>query len=66
MEALMKTAVPLIGVIMRNWTFLHLFVDEDGVSRVDPNFTRGLMAVDFAPPALPMFVTPLLMCSRLQ
>ncbi len=51
---------------MRNWTFLHLFVDEDGVSRVDPNFTRGLMAVDFAPPALPMFVTPLLMCSRLQ
>lgn len=39
------------------WTLLHLFADESGVSRVDPNFTQELTAVDFAPPAPPMFVS---------
>ncbi len=40
---------------MHNWTFLHLFVGENGVSRVDPHFTQELAVVDFAPPAPPMF-----------
>ncbi|MDY0391079.1 cupin domain-containing protein [Desulfobulbus oligotrophicus] len=42
---------------MHNWTFLHLFVDEDDVSRVDPHFTQELTAIEFAPPAPPMFVS---------
>ncbi len=42
---------------MCNWTLLHLFVDENGVSRVDSHFTQELVAVDFAPPAPPMFVS---------
>lgn len=43
---------------MYHWKFLHLFVDENGVSRVDPNFTQMLDAVEFAPPAPPMLVSP--------
>lgn len=43
---------------MHNWKFLHLFVDENGVSRVDPHFTQTLDAVEFAPPAPPMLVSP--------
>ncbi len=42
---------------MHSWTLLHLFADENGVSRVDPRFTRELAAVEFAPPAPPMFVS---------
>lgn len=42
---------------MCNWTFLHLFVGEDDVSRVDPHFTQKLTAVNFAPPAPPMFAS---------
>lgn len=41
---------------MRSWTFLHLYADENGVSRVDPNFVQELAAVEFAPPAPPMFM----------
>jgi hypothetical protein len=36
-------------------TFLRLFADDDGVTRVDHGFSRELAAVDFAPPAAPMF-----------
>ena len=42
---------------MRNWTFLHLFVNEEGISCIDPHFSLELAAVDFAPPAPPMFVS---------
>lgn len=41
---------------MPNPTFLHLFSDENGVSRVNPGFRRELAAVEFAPPSPPMFV----------
>lgn len=37
-------------------TFLHLFAGENGVSRVNPGFSLELEAVEFAPPAPPMFV----------
>lgn len=43
---------------MHTWTFLHLFSDEDGISRVDPHFSLELASTDFAPPAPPMFVSP--------
>lgn len=43
---------------MADWTFLHLFSDAEGVSRVDPHLTRELAAVEFAPPAPPMRVSP--------
>ena len=36
-------------------TFLRLFADDDGVSRVDTDFTQQLATVDFAPPAPPVF-----------
>ncbi len=39
------------------WTCLHLFADENGISRVDPQFTQELGAVEFAPPAPPMLVS---------
>lgn len=42
---------------MHSWNFLHLFVDEKGVSHVDPNFNQTLEAVEFAPPAPPMLVS---------
>lgn len=42
---------------MHSWNLLHLFVDENGVSHVDPNFNQTLEAVEFAPPAPPMLVS---------
>ena len=41
---------------MPTWTFLHLFAGENGLSHVDSGFTQELEAVDFAPPAPPMYV----------
>lgn len=41
---------------MTTWNFLHLYANEDGVSRVDSSFTQELSGLDFAPPAPPMFV----------
>jgi len=41
----------------RSWNFIHLFADEDGVSRVADTVTQKLKAVEFAPPAPPMFVS---------
>jgi hypothetical protein len=41
---------------MSNWNCLRLFADDDGVSRVDSNFTKRLSVIDFAPPAPPMLV----------
>lgn len=41
---------------MPSWTLLHLFADENGVSRVDTNFTQELAQVEFSPPAPPQFV----------
>ena len=41
---------------MPTWTFVRLFADEDGLSRVDSGFTQELEVVDFAPPAPPMHV----------
>jgi oxalate decarboxylase/phosphoglucose isomerase-like protein (cupin superfamily) len=41
---------------MLTWTFLRLFADDNGVSRVDPASTQELAEVDYAPPAPPMFV----------
>lgn len=38
---------------MPNGSLLRLFADENGVSRADPDFTRELTAVEFAPPAPP-------------
>lgn len=35
---------------------MHLFCDENGVSRVDSDFTRELPLVEFSPPAPPMHV----------
>ncbi len=43
---------------MHHWTLLHLFCDDDGVSRVDSNFTQDLAAVEFAPPAPAMLISP--------
>jgi hypothetical protein len=40
---------------MPAWTFLRLFADDDGVTRVDTNFTQPLATADFAPPAPPVF-----------
>ena len=40
---------------MPTCTFLRLFADDDGVTRVDSGFSRELESVDFAPPASPMF-----------
>lgn len=42
---------------MPAWTLLHLFADELGVSRVDPQFTQELSAVEFAPPAPAVLVS---------
>lgn len=42
---------------MHSWTLLHLFVDEHDVSHVDANYPRTLEAIEFAPPAPPMFVS---------
>lgn len=39
------------------WNHLHLFVGEDGISRVADSATQELTAVEFAPPAPPMFVS---------
>ena len=36
-------------------TFLRLFSDDGGVSRVGSTVSRELATVDFAPPASPMF-----------
>jgi quercetin dioxygenase-like cupin family protein len=41
---------------MSAWTLLHLFTDENGLSRVDFGFTQELQMVEFAPPAPPMHV----------
>lgn len=40
-----------------SWNFLHLFVDDNGISRVTDGTTQELNAVEFAPPAPPMFVS---------
>lgn len=37
------------------WNCLHLYAGEDGISRVDSTFSKELSAIDFAPPAPPMF-----------
>ena len=42
---------------MQHWTYLHLFADEAGVSRVNPSGSLALDAVEFAPPAPPMLVS---------
>ncbi|MHA3050002.1 cupin domain-containing protein [Acinetobacter sp. ANC 4639] len=42
---------------MHHWTFLHLYVDENGVSHVNPNATQELDTISFAPPAPPMLVS---------
>jgi hypothetical protein len=44
---------------MPTCTFLRLFADDDGVTRVDSGFSRQLATVDFAPPASPMFAARL-------
>jgi Cupin domain len=44
---------------MTAWTFLRLFADDDGLSRVDSGLSRELESVDFAPPASPMFAAHL-------
>lgn len=41
---------------MHAWTLLHLFADENGVSRVDRQFGQRLAPTAFAPPAPPMYV----------
>jgi len=41
---------------MPTWNFIHLFVDENELSRVDPNYTQELETRGFAPPAPPMYV----------
>jgi quercetin dioxygenase-like cupin family protein len=46
-----------LGVLMHHWNFVHLYVDEGGVSRVDRDFSQVLEAVEFAPPAPPMLVS---------
>lgn len=43
---------------MHTWTLPHLYRDENGVSRVDPNFSQELTAVEFAPPAPAMLISP--------
>ncbi|MFC4954480.1 cupin domain-containing protein [Acinetobacter puyangensis] len=43
--------------MMKNWTFLHLFVDEMGISHVNHHATHELNATHFAPPAPPMLVS---------
>lgn len=40
-----------------SWNLLHLYADDNGVSRVDHEFTQALAAVEFAPPAPPMLVS---------
>lgn len=42
---------------MPSSTFLQLYADENGVSRVNLDFTQELAVVEFAPPAPPMFVS---------
>jgi hypothetical protein len=42
---------------MSSWTFLHLFVDDDGVSRVNPDYRQILAATGYAPPAPPMLAS---------
>jgi hypothetical protein len=44
--------------MMPTFTFLRLFADDDGVTRVD-SLGRELAAVDFAPPASPMLAARL-------
>lgn len=39
-----------------SWSFLHLYSDEEGLSRVDPGLTRTLTSRLFAPPAPPVAV----------
>lgn len=41
---------------MPTWNCLRLFSDTDGLSRVDTTFSTELSAVDFAPPAPPLFL----------
>jgi hypothetical protein len=41
---------------MSTWTLLHLFTDENGLSRVNSGFIQELQMVEFAPPAPPMHV----------
>lgn len=40
---------------MPTWSCLHLYAGVDGISRVDANFGKELTAIEFAPPAPPMF-----------
>lgn len=46
-------------------SFLRLFADDDGVTRVDSGFSVQLETVDFAPPATPMFAARLCDASAL-
>lgn len=41
---------------MSTWNCLHLYAEADGISRIDPTFSTELSAIEFAPPAPPMFV----------
>jgi quercetin dioxygenase-like cupin family protein len=50
---------------MPAFTFLRLYVDDDGVTRVDSGSSRTLESVNFAPPASPMFAAPLSNASAL-
>lgn len=43
--------------MMHNWNLLHLFIDDNDVSHVDPEFAIPLETVAFAPPAPPMKVS---------
>lgn len=43
---------------MRTWKCTHLYVGDDEISRVNPNYTVTLPETSFAPPAPFMFVAP--------
>ncbi len=43
---------------MTQWSFAHLWVDEHGHSRINPQATQSLSVVEFAPPAPAMLVSP--------
>jgi quercetin dioxygenase-like cupin family protein len=42
---------------VHTWSLLHLFVDEDGISHVNPQYSIELTDIEFAPPAPPMIVS---------
>jgi quercetin dioxygenase-like cupin family protein len=42
---------------MVTWKCLHLYADEAGVTKVDPEYSTELREVPFAPPAPPLFVS---------